>query len=83
MLSSMQQHKVKALTPESTRRILGSEPPVSVEHIQVDPLSLSAMAVIMGRAGGLKGGPARALALSAKRRSEISKMAADKRWGRR
>jgi len=46
-------------------------------------MSLSTMAAIMGRAGGLKGGPARAEALSPKRRSEIAKMAAQKRWGAR
>jgi hypothetical protein len=43
-------------------------------------MSLSTMAAIMGRAGGLKGGPARAEALSPKRRSEIASMAAKKRW---
>jgi hypothetical protein len=46
-------------------------------------MSLSAMAAIMGRAGGLKGGPARAVALSARRRSEIAKQAAEKRWGKK
>ncbi len=35
----------------------------------------------MGRRGGLKGGPARAAALSSARRSEIAKIAAAKRWG--
>src|SRR6476646_8284584 len=34
------------------------------------------------RRGGLLGGPARASALSADRRSEIAKLAADSRWGR-
>ena len=38
-------------------------------------------AVALGRMGGLKGGKARAKALSAKRRSEIAKKAAAKRWG--
>lgn len=37
-------------------------------------------AVALGRMGGLKGGKARAKALSAKRRSEIAKKAAAKRW---
>jgi hypothetical protein len=46
-------------------------------------MSLSAMAAIMGRAGGLKGGPARAMALSSRRRSEIAKLAAEKRWSKR
>jgi hypothetical protein len=33
-----------------------------------------------GRAGGLKGGVARAMVLSADKRSEIAKKAAKKRW---
>ena len=38
-------------------------------------------AVALGRMGGLKGGRARAESLTAKRRSEIAKKAAKKRWG--
>jgi hypothetical protein len=37
-------------------------------------------AVALGRKGGLKGGAARAKALSAKRRKEIAKKAAKSRW---
>lgn len=37
-------------------------------------------AVSLGRRGGLKGGYARARALSAKRRKEIARKAAKKRW---
>lgn len=37
-------------------------------------------AVALGRLGGLKGGKARAAKLSPKKRSEIAKKAADKRW---
>ena len=37
-------------------------------------------AVELGRRGGLKGGPARARSLSAKRRKEIAKQAAEARW---
>jgi len=40
-------------------------------------------AVALGRMGGLKGGKARAKALSASRRSEIAKKAAKKRWGKK
>ena len=36
-----------------------------------------------GRPGGLKGGPARAKALSPKRRRDIARKAARKRWGNR
>ena len=39
-------------------------------------------AVALGRMGGLKGGKARAKALSAKKRSVIAKKAAAKRWGK-
>ena len=39
-------------------------------------------AVELGRLGGLKGGKARASKLSAKRRSEITKKAAQARWGK-
>ncbi len=38
-------------------------------------------AVVLGRKGGLKGGPARMAALSKKERSELGAMAAKKRWG--
>ena len=38
-------------------------------------------AVALGRKGGLKGGKARAAALSPAQRSEIAKKAAQKRWG--
>ena len=38
-------------------------------------------AAALGRLGGLKGGPARAKALSSKRKSEIAKKAAAARWG--
>lgn len=39
-------------------------------------------AVALGRMGGLKGGKARAEALSEERRREIAKKAAEKRWGK-
>lgn len=40
-------------------------------------------AVALGKLGGLKGGPARAKALTAKKRTEIAKKAAAKRWGKK
>ena len=39
-------------------------------------------AAALGRLGGLKGGPARAAALTSKRRREIAKAAARARWRR-
>ena len=40
-------------------------------------------AAALGRLGGLKGGPARAHALSPARRKEIARQAARARWGKR
>lgn len=40
-------------------------------------------AVELGRLGGLKGGKARAAALSPERRTEIARRAAVARWGKR
>ena len=40
-------------------------------------------AVALGRLGGLKGGKARAKALSPKKRLEIARKAAQKRWGKK
>lgn len=40
-------------------------------------------AVAPGKLGGSKGGPARAKALSKKRRAEIAKAAAKDRWGKK
>lgn len=49
------------------------------EEISQDEAKAAAAA--LGRLGGLKGGPARAKKLSAKKRSEIAKKAAAARWG--
>jgi len=45
--------------------------------------NLKSAAAELGRKGGLKGGPARKAALSAKRRREIAKKAAQARWGKK
>jgi len=47
------------------------------------PPDVSAAAAALGRRGGLKGGPARAAALSPKKRAEIAKKAAAARWKNR
>jgi hypothetical protein len=44
------------------------------------PPEVSAAAAALGRRGGLKGGPARAAALTPTKRSEIAKAAARARW---
>lgn len=51
------------------------------EETPLTPDGKNAAAVALGKKGGLKGGPARAKALSAKKRSEIAKKAAAARWG--
>jgi len=52
-----------------------------VDPIPTEDSGKNPAAVALGRLGGLKGGKARAKSLSAKRRSEIAKKAAQKRWG--
>lgn len=44
------------------------------------PAAVNPHAAALGRLGGLKGGPARAAKLSAKRRREIARAAARARW---
>jgi len=51
------------------------------EDTLLTPDGKNAAAVALGKRGGLKGGPARAKLLSARRRSEIAKQAAAARWG--
>ena len=46
------------------------------------PKQKNPAAVALGRLGGLKGGKARAKKLSPKRRSEIARVAAEKRWSK-
>jgi hypothetical protein len=48
---------------------------------RTQPVALNPHAAALGRLGGLKGGPARASALSPERRREIARRAARKRWG--
>src|SRR5438552_3873112 len=45
--------------------------------------AIRAAAAALGRRGGIKGGPARARALSAKRRKAIAKAAAIARWSQK
>ena len=42
----------------------------------------NAAAVALGRLGGMKGGPARAQKLSAKRKKDIARKAAEARWAK-
>ena len=52
------------------------------EETPVDPTK-NPHAVALGRLGGLKGGAARAAALSPRKRSQIAARAAKARWGKR
>lgn len=54
-------------------RATGSQP-------EPDAALRSQMAKLLGHQGGLRGGPARAAALSPRRRTEIAKAAAATRW---
>ena len=52
-------------------------------EVAISPDGKNPAAVALGRLGGLKGGRARADALSKKKRSEIAKKAAEARWKKR
>lgn len=69
---------VKRLDKEETRRL--------AENLTADgilPSDLTHLiAVALGRRGGLKGGKARAEKLSPKRRTQIARLAAQKRWSK-
>lgn len=53
---------------------------VDIVHRRARPDEPNAHAAALGRLGGLKGGPARAAALSARRRRAIAQAAARARW---
>jgi hypothetical protein len=65
------QHVAKLLTGELTEAPEPERSPVSIYLAQI------------GRVGGIKGGNARAKALSKKRKGEIAKKAAKARWSGR
>ena len=65
---------------ESTGQTENYEP--GKEPKPVDP-SKNPNAVALGRLGGLKGGAARAAALTPKKRSQIAAKAAKARWGKK
>ena len=73
--SSKRPRDLNALARQIVDEATGETPPKA--ESTKDPA-----AVELGRKGGLKGGPARAAKLSAKKRSEIAKRAARARWGR-
>ena len=74
---------INELASSIVGKATGDEP--GAEEPADDPPSVTkdgknAAAVALGRLGGKKGGPARAKKLSAKKRSEIARHAAESRW---
>jgi hypothetical protein len=51
--------------------------------ISTEPSTKNAHAVALGRLGGVKGGVARSQRMSASRRSEIARLAAQARWSQK
>jgi len=74
-LKSLLKSRVKAAEDELKRLLIACEVLNEMEMVVESP------AVILGRRGGKKGGLARAKSLTPERRSEISRDAANKRWG--
>jgi hypothetical protein len=68
---------VNALAKSIVDEAIGDASKVVPDDDGKDPAAVS-----LGRRGGLKGGPARAKKLSAKKRSEIAKKAAAARWAK-
>ncbi len=62
-----------------TVKLATEEPQTSLESVN----TISQYLATIGRRGGIKGGKARADALSAKRRKAIAKRAAEVRWANR
>jgi hypothetical protein len=56
---------------------------ITGEEPKAEPIAKNPAAVELGRKGGLKGGKARAGALTAEQRKESAKKAAEARWGQR
>lgn len=73
----------KSQRPKDTNKLAKSIVDIATGDQQDETNSdaIKAAAAAMGRRGGLKGGKARAEALSPERRSEIAKQAAAARWG--
>ena len=76
--SSSRRKSNELASPVSQRLCPGSESVAThTSSIEKNPA-----AVALGRLGGLRGGPARAKSLTARRRREIARKAANARWKR-
>lgn len=71
----------KVKLPTDTNRKAKSIVDIATGETPVISDEIRLAAAALGRKGGLKGGNARAEALTPKRRSEIAKKAAAARWG--
>jgi hypothetical protein len=71
----------KAKLPKDTNKKAKSVVDLATNDEPITPTEAKSIAAQLGRLGGLKGGPARKKALSAKRRKEIAQKAAAARWG--
>ena len=56
---------------------------IAVHARRIEPIARNPHAAALGRLGGMRGGPARAAALTPRRRREIARAAARARWDRR
>jgi hypothetical protein len=65
----------KLIVDIATGQVEDKPDPLSIDETK-DPAAVS-----LGRRGGLKGGKARAAAMTPERRAEIARNAAAKRWG--
>lgn len=63
-------------------RVAGEDQDLGGKEIEASVNGKNQAAVALGRLGGLKGGRSRAKELSAERRSEIARKAAEARWKR-
>lgn len=69
--------------PEDPNQLAAEIVRLSTEEEGPKRSPISEYLATIGRKGGLKGGPARKKALSAKKRKEIAKKAASTRWGKK
>jgi hypothetical protein len=64
------------------RKAVGDINQIAAQIVEQTTREKNPAAVALGRLGGAKGGKARASALSAARRRQIAKKAAQARWGK-
>jgi len=73
--------KKKKLPADPNKKAKSIVDALTSEDKETPTDDIKSAAAILGRKGGLKGGKARAKALTSKRRIEIAKKAAAARWG--